>query len=289
LRVPLHVSGIWVPLEAGDLRSSGSIGAGVNLTLYLEVVGYATGGDCSISVNGREVFRDHASYVCGRTGVRLSARMRSPVEPGVGFAVSAAAVLAYSLLHASVVGRGFIEDYAALAHEAEVLYRTGLGDVPAIYCGGLEVRVKPGAPGVGVVKRIAVGFKPRLVACVLPGLEDTPAMLSRLSREVYAYGEELLRELFENPSLEAFFEKAQLFTRRVFDYRAVDQAVESCKDGVVGFYRKKQALVAWVERDRVSEAIECFERALRAQCFEATVDYSGVAYMLSGVYEHAQH
>jgi len=285
LRIPLHISGIWVPFEAGDLRSSGSIGAGINLTLYLEVIDYSTSDVCSISVNGRDVFRDHARYICGKTGIRVSARMRSLIEPGMGFAVSAAAVLAYCLLHASVVGRGFVEDYATLAHEAEVLYKTGLGDVPAIYYGGLEVRVKPGAPGIGVVKRIVVGFKPCLIACVLPGFESTPEMLNRLSREDYEYGEKLLRELVENPSLETFFEKAQLFTRRVFEYSAVDRAVEGYRSSIVGFFRKKQALVAWVERDRARDVAEHFEKILKAKCFEVTVDHMGVAQALASIYE----
>jgi len=276
LRIPLHVSGIWIPVITGDLKTTGSIGAGVNLDLYLEVVDYTLGNECSMVVNDKNMFNDHAEYICGKTGVRINARMHSPVEPGSGFAVSAASTLAYSILYGFVLKKGFIEDYAAYAHEAEVLYKTGLGDVSAIYHGGLEVRVKPGAPGVGVVKRIVMGFKPCILACILPGFEDTPSMLSRLNRDVYAYGERLLKELIEEPSIESFFEKAQLFTRRVFDYALIDRVIAGLRGYILGFYRKKQSLIVWVERDRSIDVMDNIVRNLNVKCFETTINQTGL-------------
>jgi len=42
-----------------------------------------------------------------------------------------------------------------IAHNAEVNCKTGLGDVLASFHGGFEVRVKPGAPGIGTVEKIS--------------------------------------------------------------------------------------------------------------------------------------
>ena len=41
-----------------------------------------------------------------------------------------------------------------IAHNAEVNCKTGLGDVLASFHGGFEIRVKPGAPGIGHVEKI---------------------------------------------------------------------------------------------------------------------------------------
>lgn len=43
-----------------------------------------------------------------------------------------------------------------IAHNAEIKFKTGLGDVIATYYGGFEIRTKCGAPGIGLVKKITL-------------------------------------------------------------------------------------------------------------------------------------
>ncbi|OYT38519.1 MAG: pantothenate kinase [Desulfurococcales archaeon ex4484_58] len=275
VRVPLHVSGIWIPvLRENDVRGSGSLGAGLNLSLYLVVRDYSVGDRCRIRVNGREVLVDHARYICSRTGVELRVNMESPVDLGRGYAVSAASLLAYSILSGLLKGSGFLEEYASYAHEAEIIYRTGLGDVLAIYYGGVEVRVKPGSPGIGVVKHIVVKEKPCILACVLPGGENTPSMLKRITSEIYSYGKRLLEELIENPTLESFFDKARLFTRMIFNYKEIDELLRN-RNGLINYYRKKQALIIWVEREYINDLIEYLTEN-KLYCIETSIDLRGI-------------
>ena len=280
IKAPLHVSGLWFPVLKSNIRESGSLGAGLNLSLYLVVKDYSVGDDCEIIVNDQSVLLDHAKYVCNKTNTALKARFTSPIDLGKGYAVSAAAVLAYSVLSGLLRGSGFIEDYASYAHEAEIIYRTGLGDVLAIYYGGAEIRVKPGAPGIGAVKHLIIRDEPCILACVLPGGEDTPAMLSRITSETYSYGKKLLEELIENPTLEAFFEKAQLFTRRIFNYNMVDELLKRAKRGLIGYYRKKQALIIWVEREYV-EDIASYLAENKLYCLKTSIDSNGVTIVYS--------
>jgi len=78
------------------------------------------------------------------------------------------------------------------AHILEVKYKTGLGDVIAEYTGGFVIRVKPGAPGVGVAYRVPVKERVNLVLVEVGKGESTSTMLSRMSGEVISEGERLL-------------------------------------------------------------------------------------------------
>jgi pantoate kinase len=84
-------------------------------------------------------------YALDRLGLhaRVVTRCRLPI--GAGFGCSAAALLATlsaaSALFSLELSR---EEIAELAHEAEVVHRTGLGDVAALQGGGLVCRSGPG-------------------------------------------------------------------------------------------------------------------------------------------------
>jgi pantoate kinase len=67
---------------------------------------------------------------------------------GAGFGLSAAALLATLTATNRLLNLGFSADeIAELAHETEVLFRTGLGDVAACQGGGRVVRTGPGIHG----------------------------------------------------------------------------------------------------------------------------------------------
>src|SRR5207249_12302852 len=78
-----------------------------------------------------------------------------PVSPGVG--VSAAAALSTALALDDALGMKTPRDeLVAIAHETEVECGTGLGDVVPASMGGMDVRLKPGAPGHAEVRRFPV-------------------------------------------------------------------------------------------------------------------------------------
>lgn len=247
VKVPLHVSGLWIPFFNENPLEAGSIGAGLNLELFLETEGYVERGETLIILNGENVLSNHAQYITRRTGrpVVLTARVAAPL--GSGFGVSAAASIAYAVVSCSSIDYRDCIDYA---HEAEVVFRTGLGDVVAELYGGFVIRTKPGSPSrASVIKINNLGFKPRLLACYSRTTEYTPVMLNRVGREDYTLANNLLEKLISEQGLESFFEYANLFTRRLFKYSVVDEVLSKFKDSVINYYLKKSALIVWVEEN----------------------------------------
>lgn len=264
--IPLHVSGLWIPVRRGDELRTGSLGAGINLELGVSAK-LLNNRSCGIYIGGVHVLEEHSSLVCSIVG-DSAVSVESPVGLGKGFGVSAALLMCLSLLGALARGhRWTLEKSLWPAHIAEVRFSTGLGDVIAEYYGGLEVRVEPGAPGIGRVERIVLRRKPVIVAGVLPGGESTPDMLRRLGEDAYRVARRGWERLREEPSIEVFFEEASRFTRLIFPYEEVDELLRPVSRYVVGYYRKKQALIIWAEEDGAGDIVE----RLRSAGIEAYV------------------
>jgi pantoate kinase len=270
--VPLHVSGIWVAHYSSDPLRTGSTGAGLNISSYL--VSEVRPGPCRVVLNEREVLREPSLRACREAGVSVETRAASPVELGKGFGLSAALLMSHCI-GLYVLAEKPLTKALQLAHVLEVEHGTGLGDVVAEWIGGFEVRVEPGAPGVGRAYRIIPRTRVDLVVAELGGFESTASMLSRIPPEVYRLGSELLERVVETEDLQVFFESARRFTSMVFDYAEARRALEGAK-GVVGYYLKKSALVVWAERDRVLDVLEALWKAgIKAKW--ATISPMGVS------------
>lgn len=270
--VPLHVSGIWVAKYSDNYLEAGSIGAGLNLTLY--AIARATPSEhCEIETNKVRVFREQAENICRETGTRIRTEVELPVELGKGFAASSAVIVAHSILAHAQTGRP-LSKALQLAHVLEVKHRTGLGDVIAQWIGGMVVRIKPGAPGVGTAYRVIPRERVDLIVAELKKVEDTSVMLSRIPNDVYRTGEKLLKDVIETEDLRVFFENAKLYTSLIFDYAVVHDLVEGLK-GLIGYYMKKSALIAWIEREYLDEALQ-YVKGRGIKAFKATISQIGV-------------
>jgi pantoate kinase len=90
-----------------------------------------------------------------------------PVGYGLGSSGAVALSLSYALNQVLNTNLKGIE-IGKIAHNAEVNCKTGLGDVLASYYGGFEIRVKPGAPGIGQVKKINIENISVIMICFSP-------------------------------------------------------------------------------------------------------------------------
>lgn len=248
--VPLHISGLWIPHYSDNPLESGSVGAGLAVASYLTAREVS---ECSIILNGESVLVDQARETCRELGVNAGVVAYSKFNLGSGFGLSAALLISHSIV-SHIARRRPLFKALQRAHVLEVKYRTGLGDVIAEYTGGFVIRVKPGAPGVGVAYRVPVKERVHIVLAETGRGEPTSSMLSRLTSDVLSEGERLLSRVVESENLAVFFESARLFTSRLFNYSAVEEAVKGLR-GVVDYYLKKSALVIWTEREYVFENI----------------------------------
>ncbi|HUH78722.1 MAG TPA: pantoate kinase [Methanoregula sp.] len=154
---PGHISGYFRRICGDTPAATGSIGAGIVITEGVTAT-VTPAGETSIRIirnlvghQGREEIPGSPllSSVIGKLGVtaRVVTECRLPI--GSGFGLSAAALLATLTALDRLFALGLSRhDIAACAHEAEVLHRTGLGDVAASQGGGFVIRRSPGIDGL---------------------------------------------------------------------------------------------------------------------------------------------
>jgi len=205
---PTHITGFFeIRDSASDPLRKGSRGAGVNLTKEVETeVEVLPQRAIRTLVNGQEVearvSRRVAEMLLERAGGSrgLTIRHTIPVPVGSGFGTSGAGAIGVAMAGSEALGLGLtsLEVYQ-LAHSAEVELKTGLGTVLGQFCGGLEVREKEGAPGIGKAFQIPLSGKHSVVA-----LHNGPMLTSEfLSNPEYrkrvneiggAYSDEICRK-----------------------------------------------------------------------------------------------
>ncbi len=135
-----------------------------------------------------------------------------PVGYGLGSSGASALSLSYALdkalqtkLDKTRVGE--------IAHNAEVNCKTGLGDVLAAYHGGFEIRIKPGAPGIGSVEQISTEEISTVMICFSP-VSTNRFIKERLS-QINGLGGKMVGRLLESRDYEYFQDMSLEFARYV--------------------------------------------------------------------------
>jgi pantoate kinase len=135
-----------------------------------------------------------------------------PVGYGLGSSSAVALSLSYALdqalqtkLEKTIIGK--------IAHNAEVNCKTGLGDVLASYHGGFEIRVKPGAPGIGHVEKISTEKISIIMICFSP-ISTNKFIKERLS-QINGLGGKMVNRLLESKDYEHFQDMSLEFAKYV--------------------------------------------------------------------------
>jgi len=135
-----------------------------------------------------------------------------PVGYGLGSSSAVALSLAFALdqalktkLDKTIIGQ--------IAHNAEVNCKTGLGDVLASYYGGFEIRDKPGAPGIGHVKKITLNKISIIMICFSP--ISTNKFIKERLPQINGLGGKMVNELLESKNYEHFQEMSLQFAKYV--------------------------------------------------------------------------
>ncbi|MFB0560909.1 MAG: pantoate kinase [Candidatus Lokiarchaeia archaeon] len=146
--------------------------------------------------------------------VKIRQEMQIPV--GAGFGASGAAALSTSLALNYALNLGLTKNKSAqLAHIAEVTHKTGLGDVIAQNEGGVEIRIRPGAPGYGQIDIVpsACDFA---VVCGSVGKLETKEVLSNPEKrkKINEAGDRLVKELLKEASVDNLISLSKSFTKQ---------------------------------------------------------------------------
>jgi len=260
-RVPLHVTGFWKPVLRPDKLSSGSIGAGLvlspGITVRLKLCSHS-----EVRLNGRPLRLRSLSILLDRLGAEACIDAWSPAPLGAGYGVSASLTLGAAAALAATMGLPLSRVFRE-AHVAEVEAGTGLGDVAAVIDGGyLELRLKAGAPGVGLVETLPLDTSLEAVTVPL-GYEDTSHMLREMPGEAYSMVSDALRTLSSRPRLSLFLQYSYRFSRAAGMMTSMlEEALREACTGCLGFYVKKRVAVllamgrsAWTAASRLEEKL----------------------------------
>ncbi len=153
------------------------------------------------------------------TDKKISIEHKVKIPIGAGFGTSAAFALGTSIGIAKTIDIPITYNKAAsIAHLAELEMGSGLGDVIAEICGGIVLRLKEGAPGVGNVDKIILNGSDSennlFVVAKSLGEIETSSIINDPSykKKINQTGKNLLFELLKNPSPEFFMKLSRKFS-----------------------------------------------------------------------------
>ncbi|MGD0534454.1 MAG: pantoate kinase [Methanoregula sp.] len=154
---PGHISGYFRRVDGRNPATTGSVGAGIVISegvtatvrpaerssVVVRVL--SSGGGVPV-----EVSRSSPPLISAleKLGVTIAVETACRLPISAGFGLSAAALLATLTATNRLLDLGLpADEIAEVAHETEVTFRTGLGDVAACQGGGRVVRTGPGIHG----------------------------------------------------------------------------------------------------------------------------------------------
>lgn len=223
---PAHITGFFKaeldeskhPELQGSLGAGFSIEKGVTTTVEVEDSDYT---DFKIKISGYRpdntqvseyVLKEFLENIEGSYFVSVHHEIKVPVGYGLGCSAAVALSLAYALNEA--FGTSYSKEYLGrLAHNAEVMCRTGLGDVLASYHGGFEIRVKGGAPGIGELKKIPTETYSAIMICFSP--ISTKQFLKERLASINGLGGKMVAKLVQTKNIDQFHEFSVEFANYV--------------------------------------------------------------------------
>jgi len=151
----------------------------------------------------------------GQFKVEVSHSCQVPV--GAGYGASGAGALGTALALSKALGlRLARQRIVAVAHVAEVVCYTGLGDVGAQALGGLVMGLEPGAPPFGRWKRISVPNDVRVICATLGPIPSKEFLSDAEFRSrARKLGGAAFDEILKRPDIETFFSASKRFAEKL--------------------------------------------------------------------------
>ncbi|NLO30565.1 MAG: pantothenate kinase [Methanosarcina mazei] len=212
---PGHITGFFQIHEHNDPHRKGSTGCGIVLNggVTTEVKVGKSVENTEIFLNGKKVEGKTTRTVVEMMTdepVRVKSWAEIPVECGFGASGAGALGAAYALNRALSLNRT-VNGLTEYSHVAEVVNRSGLGDVAAQSSGGVVIRLHPGGPQFGSVDRIPA--PEARVFCIVLGEISTDSVLAdeAAAGKINAAGKAAMLELLKTPTLENFMHQAKNF------------------------------------------------------------------------------
>lgn len=221
---PAHITGFF-KAELGNHNQNycqiGSVGAGFSIQHGVKtIVDVIPSNEFGFSITNNGYFaennviseyiiRTFFDYCKSKYFVKVKHEINVPVGYGLGSSGAVALSLSMALNEALNL-KLTSQKIAEIAHKAEVICKTGLGDVIGSYYGGFEIRIKSGSPGVGKLEKIYSDLNVILV-CFAP--ISTKKFISEKIDSINGLGGRMVNELLKTKNFNDFQDMSIRFSR----------------------------------------------------------------------------
>lgn len=213
---PAHISGIFIIDLRKDAAHSGSMGCGICLE---------TGAITTVRRADETIIKINSKICKAETTLLAIKSLTSrpvlvdtilDIPAGYGFGASGAGALSAALALNEALSLDLtLKDLAGAAHCAEVMNRTGLGDVTGMTFGGIVVRKKAGAPFTGVIDKIPCSDI-KISWISFSGISTKSILSDDLKKKsINKAGKAKLKELLKKPTLENLFFQSRGFAAEI--------------------------------------------------------------------------
>jgi pantoate kinase len=223
---PAHITGFFKaeldqtarPEVQGSLGAGFSIRQGVTTTVEVQDSEFS---DHTITISGYQpdntqvsefVISEFLKNIQGSYFLKIHHDIKVPVGYGLGCSAAVALSLVYAL-NSAFRTNYTKEQLGMMAHNAEVMCRTGLGDVLASYHGGFEIRIKGGAPGIGQIKKISSESYCAIMICFSP--ISTKQFLKDRLASINGLGGKMVDKLVKSKNIDQFHDYSIEFANYV--------------------------------------------------------------------------
>ncbi|MDI6643467.1 MAG: pantoate kinase [Methanobacteriaceae archaeon] len=221
--VPGHITGFFQIIDNINPLKKGSRGSGVVLnkgvTTHLKIdegkerVKVKINGekdDKNASVTRKTVDLIISKFNLEDLSIEIDHEVDVPIGAGFGTSASGALGTSLSIVKALKLPLSYY-DAASIAHIAEVEMMSGLGDVIAEIMGGIVIRTREGAPGIGMTDKVIT--EDLYVITKTLGKLDTASIIDhpQLKEKISSTGKIMIQEIINNPYPDQFMDLSYKF------------------------------------------------------------------------------
>ena len=201
------------------------------------------------------------------------------IDVPVGFGLGSSGAVALSLAYAldNVLHTGLDKsEIGKIAHIAEVNCKTGLGDVLAAYHGGFEVRIKPGAPGIGEVEKIDAKNVSIIMICFSP-ISTNKFLRDQISK-INGLGGKMVDKLLKSKDYDSFQDMSLEFAKYVsvmtpkMEKLIEELSKNGIKSGVALF---GETVFSMVPEESKEKVLEIFKHYPEGKIITSKLDVKG--------------
>lgn len=290
---PGHITGFFEICDQSEaILKKGSRGVGVCIAQGIRTrvrLKPAKTNSIETKINGEKTDSASVSYEVANSFLskihktyNLLVEHETEIPIGCGLGASGAGALSLAIaLNKVLITKKTVIEAAQIAHIAEIKYKTGLGTVLGQTAGGLEIRMKPGGPGFGVIDSLSIKKNYRVVCIIFDKLSTKKILINQKIREkINQYGNKALKSFLKRPNINEFMKVSRDFTdsvgllssrlRKLID--VTDEQGFICSQAMFG-----ETLFSIVTESNVTKLIETFCSAapIPHWIINTTVDNNG--------------